>query len=81
MTFFAFGFNYTTSSLDYREQFAFNSAQLDSLHQRIELSESAEWVLLSTCNRTECFLAGQAEDVVLVKNALASQAGVEWDEA
>jgi len=63
MSVFALGLNHTTAPLDVRGRFAFAPGQLPpalhSLRERLA-RESSETALLSTCNRTELYVAGQA---------------------
>jgi glutamyl-tRNA reductase len=63
MSVIALGLNHTTAPLDLRGRFAFALDQipgaLQSLSQRVHRSQTAEAALLSTCNRTELYLAAQ----------------------
>ncbi len=77
------GLNHTTAPLDVRGRFAFAPHQLQdplrALTQRLERA-TPEAALLSTCNRTELYLAADAHEVgALVQPAtewLAAQGGV-----
>lgn len=64
MNLFCFGINYETATVDQRERIAFTESQLPealvSFHQSLELTEI---VILSTCNRTEFYMADVAHDV------------------
>ena len=63
MSVFALGLNHTTAPLDVRGKFAFAPGQLPPalLNLRERLARGAtETALLSTCNRTELYLAGPA---------------------
>ena len=87
MSVFALGLNHTTAPLDLRGRFAFAPGQLPAalLSLRGRLAHGApETALLSTCNRTELYLAGQtAHGGDLVQPALdwlAAQGGVSASE-
>ena len=83
MSVFALGLNHTTAPLDVRGRFAFAPGQLPpallSLRERLARS-TPETALLSTCNRTELYLAGHAQHAGdLIQPAiewLAAQGGV-----
>jgi glutamyl-tRNA reductase len=83
MSVFALGLNHTTAPLDVRGRFAFAPGQLPlallSLRERWVRS-APEAALLSTCNRTELYVAGHADHAGdLVQPAidwLAAQGGV-----
>ena len=80
MTFYAFGFNHETAPVGVREVFALDREQQSQLYGRLELSEEAEVILLSTCNRTEVYLFGTPADVEHVREALSEQSGHPWPE-
>lgn len=65
MPLFSCGINHHSAPIAVREQLAFNSSRvklaLDELRQLEPLNEA---VLLSTCNRTEIYLAGQRPQVL-----------------
>jgi glutamyl-tRNA reductase len=83
MSVFALGLNHTTAPLDVRGRFAFAPGQLptalQSLRQWLERA-AAEAALLSTCNRTELYIAGHgvpaSELVQPTLDWLAAQGGV-----
>ena len=84
MSVFALGLNHTTAPLDIRGRFAFAPEQMGpallSLKQRLHrvLPEAA---LVSTCNRTELYVAGAAgsmDDIVVpTLDWLAEQGGIQ----
>jgi len=83
MSVFALGLNHTTAPLDVRGRFAFAPGQLPAalLSLREQLARATpETALLSTCNRTELYVAGHGSPVGdLVQPAidwLAAQGGV-----
>lgn len=78
MSFFAFGLNYETAPLGVRERFALTTDEVTAVLEHLELSDAAEVVLLSTCNRTEVYLFGDEPDVEVVTRALARAAGTDW---
>jgi len=60
MAILVFGVNHRTAPIDVREQVALDAGQLPSaLAGALEAAGSAEAVILSTCNRTEFYLAGE----------------------
>jgi len=77
------GLNHSTAPVELRERFAFTSEQvppaLRALHQTL-MSATPEAALLSTCNRTELYVATAASDLrALVRPAidwLAAKGGV-----
>ena len=87
MSVFALGLNHTTAPLDMRGRFAFAPGQLPaallSLRERLQQA-SPETALLSTCNRTELYIAGHSGHAGdLVQPAidwLAAQGGVSTSE-
>src|SRR6516225_8668357 len=61
MNIFCFGLSHQTAGVDIRERFAVpNTALPDSLRRLTGLSDVDEGVILSTCNRTEFYIASQA---------------------
>lgn len=78
MTFFAFGLNHETTSVEVTERFALDGAAQDALYRTLDLGPDAELIFLSTCNRTEAYLCGGADDVQRVQAALAERAGRSW---
>ncbi len=86
MSVFALGLNHTTAPLDLRGRFAFapehQPAALASLRQQIS-QVPPEAALLSTCNRTEIYVAAHGDLATsLVRPAvhwLAAQAGIDGD--
>jgi glutamyl-tRNA reductase len=83
MSVVAMGLNHSTAPVELRERFAFTSEQvppaLRALHQTL-MSATPEAALLSTCNRTELYVATAASDLrALVRPAidwLAAKGGV-----
>jgi len=58
------GLNHKTAPVDIRERLAFSADQTtESLGKLKKLFPSAEFVILSTCNRTELYYAGDAPGV------------------
>ena len=59
MALFALGLNHTTAPVDLREQVAFDASRLPEAlrHLRTAFAGVREGAILSTCNRTELFLA------------------------
>ncbi|MCV2349869.1 glutamyl-tRNA reductase [Paucibacter sp. Y2R2-4] len=84
MTVFALGLNHTSAPLDLRGRFAFSLEQLvPTLHgfrQQLQLpgqnATATEATILSTCNRTELYVAGHGEMVKPAVDWLARIGGV-----
>ncbi len=78
MTVWALGINHTTAPLDLRGRFAFAldqvSPALSSL--RSSLHNDPELTLVSTCNRTEIYGAGEGSHTTQVLDWLANSGGV-----
>lgn len=75
MTFYAFGVNHTSSSVDVTEAFSASTEAQARMYEHFDLSEDAEIVLVSTCNRTEVYLYGRFADCMHVQHVLAQHAG------
>ncbi len=78
MAVWALGINHTTAPVDLRGRFAFAVEQiqptLDAL--RGSLSRQPEAAILSTCNRTEIYCAGEQEDIEHTLDWMAHSGGV-----
>lgn len=83
MTFYAFGLNYESAPLETVESFALDAEAQRDLYETLDLSDRAEVVFLSTCNRKEVYLYGVEEDVRRIQATLSARAGRPWphDEA
>ncbi len=65
------GINHTTAPLAVRERVAFAADQLvEALQEGCQHMQLTELVILSTCNRTEMFIASDAENEALLEGAL-----------
>ena len=78
MKFYALGVNHEHASVQRTDAFALNAEEQRALYDDLILSEDAEVVVLSTCNRTEAYLYGREPDVRRMEAALADAAGEEW---
>jgi len=78
MRFYASGLNHESASLDRTEEFALSPKDQEALYDNLSLSEGAEVVILSTCNRTEAYLYGTKADVRQVEAMLGQAAGEGW---
>ena len=78
MTFFAFGLNHERAPVRVREAFALDAQARRSVYETSGLSEEAELVVISTCNRTEVYLYGTPTDVDRVRGRVAACAGDAW---
>ena len=78
MAVWTLGINHTTAPLDLRGRFAFAEDRIQPhLHGlRQALSRSPEAAIVSTCNRTEIYCAGEATELEPTLNWLASLGGV-----
>ncbi len=78
MTFFAFGLNFEKAPVKVREVFALDAEAKRAFYRALRLSENAELIVLSTCNRTEVYLYGDETDVAQVQAALCRRADTVW---
>lgn len=78
MRFYAVGLNHECASLERTETYALNEEDQKALYSNLSLSEDAEVVVLSTCNRTEAYLYGTEADVRQVEALLGQAAGQQW---
>ncbi|MBI2769922.1 MAG: glutamyl-tRNA reductase [Burkholderiales bacterium] len=78
MAVWALGINHTTAPLDLRGRFAFAVEQIEPTLKglREALSRSPEAAILSTCNRTEIYCAGEQQDIATTVDWLAHSGGV-----
>ena len=78
MAVWALGLNHTTAPLDLRGRFAFGAEQMAPSLQalRESLSRRPEAALLSTCNRTEIYCAGEQQDLDQALDWMARSGGV-----
>ncbi len=79
MAVWALGINHTTAPLDLRGRFAFSLDQIKpTLHAlRQSLSRPPEAAIISTCNRTEIYCAGELTELEGTLDWLAYSGGVE----
>ncbi len=78
MQFVAFGINHQTAPLALRERFTLPEDSLRTLYRTVRRSPASELVIVSTCNRTECYLFGSAADLAHIQHALGVAAGHPW---
>jgi glutamyl-tRNA reductase len=78
MAVWALGLNHTTAPLDLRGRFAFAAEQIEPTLQalRSSLSRQPEAAILSTCNRTEIYCAGEQQDAEQTLDWMARSGGV-----
>ncbi|MCX7225047.1 MAG: glutamyl-tRNA reductase [Burkholderiales bacterium] len=78
MPVWALGLNHTTAPLDLRGRFAFAIEQIEPtlLALRRALSRPPEAALISTCNRTEIYCAGEQPELERTLDWLAQSGGV-----
>lgn len=75
MSFFAFGVNHESAPVEVREAFELTEASVRELYQTANLRRGVEWILLSTCNRTEVWMYGTASDAGDIQSALLKHCG------
>lgn len=78
MTFFAFGINHETAPVRVREQIALTEGGIREVFQRVRAVAAGEFVLISTCNRTEVYLHGPSELVETFKDTISDVTGRAW---
>ena len=78
MAVWALGINHTTAPLDLRGRFAYAIDQVEPILKalRESISRRPEAALLSTCNRTEIYCAGEHADIEHTLDWLAHSGGV-----
>jgi glutamyl-tRNA reductase len=78
MAVWALGINHTTAPVDLRGRFAFAVEQIQPTLQalRDSLSRRPEAAILSTCNRTEIYCAGEQQDIEHTLDWMAHSGGV-----
>jgi glutamyl-tRNA reductase len=78
MAVWALGINHTTAPLDLRGRFAFAIEQIEPTLQALRgsLSRQPEAAILSTCNRTEIYCAGEQQDIDQTLDWMARSGGV-----
>ena len=78
MAVWALGINHTTAPLDLRGRFAFALDQIGPTLQGLRgaLSRLPEAAIISTCNRTEIYCAGEKLEIVPTLEWLAHSGGV-----
>ncbi|MES2509592.1 MAG: glutamyl-tRNA reductase [Pseudomonadota bacterium] len=78
MSVWALGLNHNTAPLDLRGRFAFSMDQIEPTLNglRSALARQPEATILSTCNRTEIYCAGENTDLDNTLEWLASSGGV-----
>ena len=75
MTFYAFGLNYEQAPVQVTEAFSLDEVDCRQLYATLDLSDEAEVIFLSTCNRTEVYLYGTASDLAMIRAGLSELAG------
>lgn len=71
------GVSHHAAPLEVRERFVLGGSELEQAHAALlDLPDIREAVLLSTCNRTEAYVAGGGEAVESVQRHLAERAGL-----
>ena len=81
MQFFSFGLNHHNAPVEIRDRYTLDVAAIRRLYEELELSDQAEYIIISTCNRLECLLYGLEYDRSLIKQWFAEEAGHSWPES
>ncbi|PEN15208.1 glutamyl-tRNA reductase [Longibacter salinarum] len=81
MAFYAFGLNYEQAPVHVTEAFSLDEVDQRELYATLDLSDDAEVIFLSTCNRTEVYLYGNQQDVAEIRSALSEKAGRPFPDA
>ena len=78
MAVWALGINHTTAPLDLRGRFAIAAHDLPPTLENLQsaLGQQAETTIISTCNRTELYCAGEGIEVAQGIDWLAANGGV-----
>lgn len=76
MKYRAFGLNHNTAPVAIRELLEFSDAAIEQLYASVQLVPDAEWLLISTCNRTEVYMRGPEEAMETILLALAGKNSV-----
>ena len=76
--FYAFGIIHHNASAMHQDTYALNGAKLRFLYQHIPLRREAEYLIVSSHNRTECFLFGALSDVDVIRTYLLDVSGDLW---
>ena len=78
MAVWALGINHTTAPVDLRGRFAYAVEQIQPTLEALRgsLSRQPEAAILSTCNRTEIYCAGEHQDIEHTLNWMARSGGV-----
>lgn len=80
MELFCLGLNHRTAPVEVREKFAVGTPKLGSAAKElVELAEATEGVVISTCNRTEFYLAAQnaKRSLEIIESKLAHKVHVD----
>lgn len=77
MTFFAFGVNHQTAPVRVREHVSMPEARLREVYRRLDAA-NCEFVIISTCNRTEAYIYGTEDDVDLVRRTIEAVTQSRW---
>jgi glutamyl-tRNA reductase len=80
MTFYAFGINHESAPVRVREQIALSEARIREAASRLR-QEGAEFIIVSTCNRTEVYLYGSEHHVGRFRDVISEVAGHPWPDS
>jgi glutamyl-tRNA reductase len=76
--FIVFGLNHQSAPIAIRESFELSAEQRERLVRSVREYVSGEWMVVSTCNRTEFILYGRGEEAGRLRAAVAEVAGAPW---
>lgn len=80
MKFFALGLNHETASVKDRACFALTPTQRRELYEQLSQGIQAEFILLSTCNRTEIYTYASPRELPIFVQTLAQYRQTSWPE-
>lgn len=75
MPYIVFGLNYETAPISVREDFELKSEVLTRLYDEVKVANGTEWMVISTCNRTEIYMYGSKKDAARIRAALEEECG------
>ncbi len=75
MSYLVFGLNHETAPVSVREAFELPDETLTRLYECVRLPKGSEWMVLSTCNRTEVYLHGTRNDLKTIRWAIETECG------
>lgn len=75
MSYFAIGLNFKTACVAHREPYELDGDALEAFYREVGRLPKTEWLVLSTCNRTEIYGHGPERSVKRIKKVLGQRGG------